>query len=55
MLDHCSFCSVEPKEIRRSKSTVGAIGAKDLAFVKESGGRLNLCLKNESTDVLLFP
>jgi hypothetical protein len=46
MLDHSSLRSIEAKEICKSKSIVGAIGANDLAFVKESGGRLNLCLQN---------
>ncbi len=45
MLDHCRLCSMVLKDICRSKSIVGAIGAKDIAAVKESGGRLNLCLK----------
>jgi hypothetical protein len=44
MLDHCLLCSNLFKEKCRSKSIAGAIGAKDIAAVKERGWRLNLCL-----------
>jgi hypothetical protein len=44
MLDHCLLCSNLFKETCISKSIAGAIGAKDIAAVKERGWRLNLCL-----------
>jgi hypothetical protein len=52
MLDHCWLCSMVLKDICRSKSIEGAIGAKDFAAVKESGGRLNLCLKQSASDCI---
>jgi hypothetical protein len=45
MLDQSWRCSIVRKEICRSKSIVGAMGAKDIAAVNERGGRLNLCLE----------
>lgn len=44
MLDHCFLSSNLLKERCRSKSVAGAMGAKDIAAVKERGRRLNLCL-----------
>ena len=52
MLDQSWRCSIVRKEIFRSRSIVGAIGAKDIAAVNERGGRLNLCLEQESDHFL---
>jgi hypothetical protein len=38
-----------------SKSIVGAMGAKDFAAEKESGGRLNLCLRRAHKLSSIFP
>jgi hypothetical protein len=52
MLDQSWRCSIVRKDICRSKSIVGGIGAKDIAAVNERGGRLNLCLEQESVHFL---
>jgi hypothetical protein len=52
MLDQSWRCSIVRKEICRSRSIVGGIGAKDIAAVNERGGRLNLCLEQDSVHFL---